>query len=762
MKRWGPPSLPAWLPVTLLLFIVTLTFWKVRIIDAGTTNYLEWGTVDLFTEHYPMAWYGFKMLSSGRVPLWDPYQLCGLPFMAVPHTGLFYLGNLPYLFFDTDIAIEIALVSHLVFAGLGMWLLARSLHLTGAGGLAGALTFMWSGWMMHYVQQASLVSAMCWLPMTVYLIERTIRGSASASLGVVFAVASQVFNGATEDFVYNMQVGALYALFRLGQLGFRGLWCVLGRRAALLLGCVAAGILLSAPQLVPSMELAAQSVRSAGSVSPRAAATGSIPPAILLLGTLAAIGQVKVGLLPVLGLPLGLGSRRFQNVWLFSLTTVIFAALLIIGGRVYGLYHATLLGGLFRTPAKFLHVWSFAQGLMAAIALTQLHHWRLLPTRRLWPKAGWILCLTVLGAAVYWLARHGPSNNYLTASFGLLLVFGLSANPTLRAGVISALLLLHGTTVFLGIDDISVSYTRPIAFPRGLMDGYKVALEQLKRAVGHERVYLSSRFRFNVGLQPKQGMMKELRVVEDYEALSQQRYAEFFEHASRKPRDWFTFAGYYGLGEQSQWKLLDLTSTRYYVVDEAEEANRFLAAAASTPEGSKDFRLVLIVGQFVRVYERLPYLPRAYYVSTARVLDSPQRVLATLEDHGFDPQREVLLEDAPQLTATSVAPEDGSATVHFIADETERVVINVQAPKPGFLVLTDAFYPGWRAFADGRELPIYRANYLFRAVAVGTGQTQVTFEYRPSSFRLGLILGGATAVSIVMIGLLSIRQGWRL
>ena len=65
---------------------------------------------------------------------------------------------------------------------------------------------------------------------------------------------------------------------------------------------------------------------------------------------------------------------------------------------------------------------------------------------------------------------------------------------------------------------------------------------------------------------------------------------------------------------------------------------------------------------------------------------------------------------------------------------------------PGWLVLTDLSYPGWKAYVNGHEAPILHANYLFRAVRLSPGESEVRFEYQPTSFRLGLILSGATAV----------------
>jgi len=75
-------------------------------------------------------------------------------------------------------------------------------------------------------------------------------------------------------------------------------------------------------------------------------------------------------------------------------------------------------------------------------------------------------------------------------------------------------------------------------------------------------------------------------------------------------------------------------------------------------------------------------------------------------------------------------------------------------PAPGYLVLTDTFYPGWRAYVDGVETPIYQANYLFRAVPLNAGDHEVRFVYRPKSFAVGAALSLTFLLTVVSAGLI--------
>jgi uncharacterized membrane protein YfhO len=77
--------------------------------------------------------------------------------------------------------------------------------------------------------------------------------------------------------------------------------------------------------------------------------------------------------------------------------------------------------------------------------------------------------------------------------------------------------------------------------------------------------------------------------------------------------------------------------------------------------------------------------------------------------------------------------------------------------QPGYLVLTDTYYPGWRATVDGQPAEILEANHAFRAVQLDRGEHTVTFEYEPLSFRLGAWLTLLALVVLVVIPIISGR-----
>ncbi len=88
------------------------------------------------------------------------------------------------------------------------------------------------------------------------------------------------------------------------------------------------------------------------------------------------------------------------------------------------------------------------------------------------------------------------------------------------------------------------------------------------------------------------------------------------------------------------------------------------------------------------------------------------------------------------------------------------MVVEAAAPTPAWLVLTDTYYPGWRATVNDRAVPVAVANYAFRAVPVPAGASTVVFSYEPTSYRLGLFIGllGLALMSGLTAGHLAARR----
>ncbi|MFQ5843581.1 MAG: YfhO family protein, partial [Planctomycetota bacterium] len=159
-----------------------------------------------------------------------------------------------------------------------------------------------------------------------------------------------------------------------------------------------------------------------------------------------------------------------------------------------------------------------------------------------------------------------------------------------------------------------------------------------------------------------------------------------------------------------------------------------------------------------RLYRIRSDLPRVRFVPAAVPPSSPGDLAASLASKEFDPRSMVLLDrprpvpprTRPQETGDAGEPDSGPppagsppASASIVEETPERVRIAVDAPSSGYLVLSDAHAPGWRALIDGEPAEVLRANGIFRAVALERGRHDVVMTYEPEGVRAGLWLSAA-------------------
>jgi hypothetical protein len=186
---------------------------------------------------------------------------------------------------------------------------------------------------------------------------------------------------------------------------------------------------------------------------------------------------------------------------------------------------------------------------------------------------------------------------------------------------------------------------------------------------------------------------------------------------------------------------------------------RFLIAAQ--PVKDEALELLGVYGPDAHLYENVQVLPRAYAVPGYAVADDVSDALEMLRSPSFDPQTTVVLLESPDegLSAAAGTGEALDAAVDVVTYEPNRVVIEAQMGAPGWLVLSDTFFPGWEATVDGETTTIYQANGCVRAVPLEQGQHEVVFRFRPRPFMFGAAISGASAFIFLIAGVAVWRWG---
>jgi len=165
----------------------------------------------------------------------------------------------------------------------------------------------------------------------------------------------------------------------------------------------------------------------------------------------------------------------------------------------------------------------------------------------------------------------------------------------------------------------------------------------------------------------------------------------------------------------------------------------------------RPFRLVYMDKEY-RVYENMEAYPRAFAVHRGLTLNREEDVLAALKDNSVPLDKVVILED-DSMENLNLPVSNETVYSHVSIEEyrPHSVVVNVDMKANGYLVLTDCYFPGWRVYVDGERSKIYKADYIFRAVALQKGEHKLHFVYKPFSVRLGLVLIALSFSLIVCI-----------
>jgi hypothetical protein len=158
----------------------------------------------------------------------------------------------------------------------------------------------------------------------------------------------------------------------------------------------------------------------------------------------------------------------------------------------------------------------------------------------------------------------------------------------------------------------------------------------------------------------------------------------------------------------------------------------------------------------IKLYKNRSPLPRAWLVKDHKIMDSIA-ILSKMMNKDFRPDREGLLEEEPpHPIPLSQRGEGKERRVEFISETNNRLLLQATAEENSLLVLSDTYYPGWKAFVDGKKTKIYRADYAFRAIPLSAGPHRVEFVYDPLSFKLGALFTFLGIIGCAVIYLIRI------
>ncbi|MCH2171581.1 YfhO family protein [Myxococcota bacterium] len=684
------PRRAGWVDAGALLIVLLLALPGVV---TGTQSFFEF---DLYFHHHPFWSLVEQSLAQGELPFWAPGVRAGYPLHANGEAGLLYLPALvANAWLPAHRAIDLFVLFHLWLMGMFSALLLRELGVRPLLALLGAVSLILSARVLGTAFWPNAVAVSAWLPLALYAITRTRRDALVGALLLAAALGLSLLAGRPQRELVCLLLILPYGLFILigSPATETSVRTSRGSRALALGGGLVWGLLLGAPQILPTLFLLQDSVRAAG------VTYANWLPAVLVDQGYADLFQVFM--------PAVRGDWPEISGYAGLVIYAGFACALGFGWR--DLRKGRPLGalGFFLVASGVLFVlagggaWSYS----LFQSIPGLRSVRL-PMRLLFPA----VVAAVLAASLGFerLMQHRTSSSWR----GVL--------PLVLLGVaVCDLVWVAWRTV--PVAESSVYAIAPGLVAEGESSRYDATGSPHRFYADHMPVevmgYSDSELRMRLSHLPP---LMNLALTSGQRAASGYGEPElaWVAAATRAPRP----------------EILRMLGV-----------DRFFSSRDLSRAG-REWREFEPLGRHGPAWlYRFEPLPRALWVPEVVAVGSFEAALATLRDAEFDPTRRALVEVERGLSGGSVNRASGSVVLEV--DTPNQVAMKVDAPGPGYLLLFDTWAPGWTAEVDGQVTPVLRANGMFRLVEVPSGASRVEFRYRPPGLVPGLVLAIPALVS---------------
>ncbi len=731
-----------------LLGLLILVTYPDAIVGDGTFVLKDYAVFGYSLAHYHKA-----SVFEGTMPLWNPLNDCGLPFMAQWNTLTMYPGSTFYLLFPLTWSLGAFCLLHQFAGGLGMYFLARRWTGNNLAGAVAGLAFAFNGLTQHCLMWPNNIAALGCLPWVWLLARRAWQEGGRWIGGAALMGGTQMLSGAPEIILLSWLMLSAIALLDLLETRKEGSEITASPRQIILrFGSVVGLIsLLAAPQLLPFMDMLAHSPRTGESefidwpIPLLGWANFFVPLFHMQTSATGAWSQIGQGWthsyyagVGILWLALIALMRERNRMTVFLTIAFVGALVLGMGDKtpVYPAVAQVIPLQFMRFPVKFIVIATIALPLLAAYGARGLQR----PKQEAQNLAISAMVIGALLMTVYWLIGAKPdelahpAEAYQNAEARILL-FALVAGALLC--VANASLAKLRTLISIGVLIVlwfDLKGHQPNLAPTIKRSNYTRENPTLGRLApgvieGRERVML-------LGLTQMQNNFRKQSTVE--ENFIQNRL-DLYSNLNL-PEGVAKIDGFF-----SMW------------FPEKKEVETLLYRLGTTNAmpGLADFLAIRNLSsptRFMDWQERLTARP-LITAGQAPVFIGPTNTIDRMSQPDWDSSKEVFLR--PEVKDRVEAEASQEAEVIEPSFTAHEVKFKVNSPVPTIAVVAQNFYHPWKASVDGNSVELLRANHAFQAVAVPEGEHEVVIRYVDRKFQAGLVL---SMIGIVACAVLMCRQ----
>ncbi|MDO8638556.1 MAG: YfhO family protein [Candidatus Daviesbacteria bacterium] len=721
-------------------------------------------TTDVVSFIFPMQMFAISQLKEGIVPLWNNLILTGTPLMANFQSAPFSPTNFLYFILPKLSAWSWQIFFQPLLAAIFLYLLLREIGRSKLAAIAGGIFFSFAGFMTIWLEWNghSLVAAA--FPLVIFLsIKFLVKEKAWAGLLLPVTLCLQIFSGYPQIILYEF----LSLLLLIVIIDFKLLF---NFRKMISFGfLILIGLGLAGVQLLPGSELLSNSQRSVETVLNRWA---FLPWQLIITFfapdyfgnhstynywgsadytlTTGFVGVV-VGVLASLGLLF-----YFKNIYVqFALSLSLISLFIALPNPIsIAFKEAGFLGLQAASAHRALILFNLGFAILAAFGVDALLEQKLTLgkiSRALYlPGITLLTYFLVTGIIFYFFQYHFLLNDeslkflanlkvalrnlilpliLLTASGVILLLhYKFSSHGRIKLILVICLIILGVGELFR----FGWKFT-PFSPPETVFPTTPI-IEFLQKQ-DHYRVMAEDVIPINFL------MNYQIETVEGYDAVYPIRYAKFLGvlnsgDVSASPM------GRYGSVSNVNSPLLPLANAKYILALKKDLSGKPDPQGNLPAKFKQSFLRPVFSDRSVVVLENTRVLPRAVMFYDWQVEKDEQKALSFLLK--LDLSKKLIID-----TEMEFSPKVGQGITELIKDTPNQKKIFVSTNQPGLLFISNIFYPGWKAYVDGKLTSIIAADYTFMAIPITTsGDHQILINYDPSSFEWGKI------ISLVSLGAL--------
>lgn len=745
------------------------------------TFHKEMLNADGVRQIYPWKEFAASEFKNGHFPNWNPYTFSGQPLAANLQSGIYYPLNVFYFLTDSKNAWILLVVTQPLLAGIFMYMAASSFKLSKIASLFAATVFMFSSYVVTWIENVNIVHGYLWLPLIVWAINKFDESQKSRYLFVItISLALSILAGHPQTSIYLFIATFLFWVFKFHNKDSLKNLVIIGT-------CSLTALFLTAIQLIPTAAFYKASPVSLPFA--KEVFDWSIMPYKNLITFFASdfFGHpatdnfwIKTygdftpyfGVIPLI-FALWIIKKSWNNSFIkfASLVSAFFILSMVHSPITWFIKNLQIPLLDSTTPSRFVCISLLFLSLLAAFGFEDFiknfqdkKYWRsfskfliifFIIYSLLWlfavtgkyllhPQETWTINLAVTRKNLIL-----PTAMFASVPIGTLFVLFLKRKIGLSLKL-SKLFVITG--IFLVVITGGVYYSNkflPVAPKKFIFPNHPI-FDWTKTNAGIDRFYGEGVAHIDFSFP----IPYRIFGAEGYDTVRFERYAQLMasSYTGKVPETYFRSEAVFPSEENDYRKrLFDLLGVKYFFdkVDEPKSDHdwHYEHFRKDSVEG------IWQQGKF-QVYRRKTALPRIFLTTSYVIAQNDSQIIDKIYDSNFD-LKTLILEKEPQIQIENKPTKTNEP--QLISYQSGEVEIKIESDKNSLLFLSDAYDKDWHTTIDGKKSELLRTDYALRSVAVPKGEHTVIFKYQPSSFKTGAIVTSLSLIVLFGFGLYLIK-----